>query len=142
VAPYEGRGGAAAARRLAQQQQQQARVAAAAASQAAAIQAEAERYAAADIEFQQLLDAEKPEPVSSYAPPASNPVQVYMDSMRAEIQTQLAQIRGDVGASLANLVPPVPAPEAPTGLSSVAAAEAAKAVDTIHEQMQGADNGE
>jgi tellurite resistance protein TehA-like permease len=56
--------------------------------------------------------------------------------------TQLAQIRGDVGASLANLVPPVPAPEAPTGLSSVAAAEAAKAVDTIHEQIQGADNGE
>lgn len=110
---------ATAARQLTQQQE------AAAASEAAAIQAEAEALAEAELEGYFATAAEKPGPVS-YAPPASPPAsQQQFEQLCHSLRSELAGATTTMKAALAR---PALRPEAPTNLLTVFAQEVAKTV--------------
>lgn len=149
VAPYEspepspGARRGAAARQLAQQQQQ-ARAAAAAAQQQAALQAEAEALAQAQMDEYLATAAQKPAPVD-YAQPVNAQAQFaeLSESLRSEVAAtmanSLAQLTSTIQTSLVRAVAPL---EVPTGLSSGATAAVAQTLEAMSEQMKGADTGE
>jgi hypothetical protein len=65
-----------------------------------------------------------------------------VEALRSDVNTQMAYMANTFAAAMASLTPAPAAPEAPTGLSSVAAAEAVNTFEAMSEQLKGADTGE